>query len=390
MTAYFYIYGLVASGVLICFLRDTTMRRVSQALYCVVILFALAMFAGMRSPNVDRDFNDYAMWFDLIQSGHAPLFAWIRDPAFAVFSYVAAKLGFAYPAVAFLYALLGLLATWCFAVAVSMQRWVTLFFYLLFCQYYIVLEMTEIRAAVAIPLMALSLYLASQGRRRQAVGIYVLALIFHFSVIVALPLLVLVLYGARFRTRGWLIALIVFGAVASIAMRSVIDLLSGLYRISEYLNGGEEENDLRVISWYALAHLLVIAVPVAVLWKKLTLHQRVATLGCSAGLMFFVIFGWNTGLATRLLYIFDVYWLLIMMMILEHLKGNARIFYIAFLAAIGFGLYCKSLTYVQPYSLFRDWDARLVQRSAPMTLPNPNSRVLHLLALPLPPERMVL
>ena len=70
-------------------------------------------------------------------------------------------------------------------------------------------------------------------------------------------------------------------------MRSLIDLLSGLYRISEYLNGGEEENDLRVISWYALAHLLTIAIPVALLWKKLNLHQRMATLGCSIGLTLF-------------------------------------------------------------------------------------------------------
>lgn len=359
MTPYFYIYGLVASGILICFLADTTLRRVTQALYCVVILFVLALFAGMRSPNVDRDFQEYAMWFNLLQSGDAPLIAWIRDPAFAVFSFIAAKLGLGYGAVAFTYALLGLLATWRFAVAVSMQRWVTLFFYLLFCQYFIVLEMTEIRAAVAIPLMGLSLYQASQGLRRQAIWTYVLALVFHFSVIVALPLLIMLCAGARFRTRRWLVALIVTGAVASVTMHSLIDLLSGLYRISEYLNGGAEQNDLRVISWYALAHLLAVAVPVALLWKKLNLHERMATLGCSIGLTLFVIFGWNTGLATRLLYIFDVYWLLIMMMILEKLKGNSRIFYVAFLTIFGLGLYCKSLVYIEPYSVFHDWDARL-------------------------------
>ncbi len=361
MTPYFFIYGLVASGILICFLGDTTLRRVSQALYCVVILFALALFAGLRSPNVDRDFQDYTMWFDLIQSGNAPLIAWIRDPAFAVFSWTATKLGLGYAVVAFTYALLGLVATWCFAVTVSMQRWVTLFFYLLFCQYYIVLEMTEIRAAVAIPLMALSLYQASQRRRRQAIATYLLALLFHFSVIVALPLLIMLFSGVRFRSRGWLAAMIVTGATASIAMRSVIDLLSGLYRISEYLNGGAEENDLRVISWYALAHLLIIAVPVALFWKRLNLHQRMAVLGSSAGLMLFIIFGWNTGLATRILYIFDVYWLLIMMMILEKLEGNTRIFYVAFLAIVGLALYCKSLVYIEPYSVFRAWDARLVQ-----------------------------
>ena len=361
MTPYFIIYGLVASGILICFLGDTTLRRVAQILYCIVILFALATFAGLRSPDVDRDFQDYAMWFSLIQSGDAPLLAWLRDPAFAVFSWIATKLGLGYAAVAFTYALLGLIATWRFAAAVSMQRWVTLFFYLLFCQYYIVLEMTEIRAAVAIPLMALSLYQASQARRRQAVGTYLLALLFHFSVIIALPLLILLFAGVRFRTRSWLFVLVTTGVVAALTMRSLIDLLSGLYRISEYLNGGVEENDLRVISWYALAHLLTIAVPVALLWKKLNLHQRMATLGCSIGLTLFAVFGWNTGLATRFLYIFDVYWLLILMMILEKLKGNSRIFYVAFLALVGFGLFAKSLIYVQPYSVLHEWDASLAR-----------------------------
>ena len=359
MTAYFYIYGLVASGVLICFLGDITLRRVAQGLYFVSVLLVLALFAGMRSPNVDRDFPNYVMWFDLIKAGDAPLFAWLRDPAFAIFSWIAVKLSLGYAAVAFTYALLGLIATWRFAAAVSMQRWVTLFFYLLFCQYFIVGEMTEIRAAVAIPLMALSLYQAAQGRRRQAVWTYLLALLFHFSVIIASPLLALLFSGVRFRTRNWVVILIVAGVVASITMHGLIELLSGLYRIDEFLNGGSEQNDLRVVSWYALAHLFTIAIPVALLWKKLNLHQRVATIACSIGLTLFVIFGWNTGLATRFLYVFDIYWLLILMMILERLKGNSRIFYVAFLAIMGFGLFCKSLSYIEPYSVFHQWDARL-------------------------------
>lgn len=359
MTPYFYIYALVLPGVVLCFLGDAAFRRVAQNIYFIVILLALATFAGMRSPNVDRDFQDYVFWFNLIKSGDAPIFAWIRDPAFAVFSWVAAHLGLSYSAVAFTYALLGLMATWAFAAATSAPRWITLFFYLLFCQYYIVLEMTEIRAAVAIPLMGLSLYLACKGRRRQAAGVYVLALIFHFSVIAALPFLVLILGGARFRTRAWLYSMIALGAVASLTMRSLIDLLSGLYRLSEYLNGGAEQNDLRVISWYALAHLLTIAIPVTLLWKKLTLHERMATLACSLGLTIFVVFGWNTGLATRLLYVFDIYWLLIMLMILEKLSGEARVFYVGFLTMVGFALYCKSLQYVEPYSTLRSWDALL-------------------------------
>jgi hypothetical protein len=357
MTPYFAIYALVMLGVVFCLFEDGPLRRAAQAVYFAAVLVVLASFAGMRSPNVDRDFQDYVLWFNLIKSGDAPVFVWLRDPAFAGLSWLVAQLGLAYSAVAFIYALLGLVATWCFAAATSLRRWLPLLFYLLFCQYFIVLEMTEIRAAVAIPLMGIALYLACQGRRRRATAIYFIALIFHFSVIVALPFLVMLLAGARFRTRAWLYTMIAAGAIAGITMRSLIDVLSGLYRISEYLNGGAEEHDLHVISWYALAHLLTILIPVLFFWKKLTRHERLATLGCTLGLLFFVVFGWNTGLATRLLYVFDIYWLLIMMMILNNLEGSARIIYAGFLTLIGFALYCKSLQYVQPYSTLRDWDA---------------------------------
>ena len=359
MTPYFFIYGFVAAGVSLCFLDDAPIRRVVQNYYLVLLMFALAIFAGMRSPTVDRDFGDYVVWFDLIKAGNAPLFAWLRDPAFACMSWVVAQLGFSYSLVAFLYALLGVAATWRFAAAVSAQRWVTLLFYLLFCQYFMVLEMTEIRAAVAIPLMGLALYQASLGKRRTGIWTYLVALVFHFSVIVALPLLIMLLAGARFRTRAWLYWMIAAGIVASVAMRSIINLLSGLYRLSEYLNGGAEEHDLRVISWYALAHLVFILVPTVFLWKRLTRHQRMATLACSLGLLFFVVFGWNTGLATRLLYIFDIYWLLIMMMILEVLHDNGRVIYVGFLTLTGLALFWKSLTYMQPYSALHPWDAML-------------------------------
>jgi hypothetical protein len=358
MNPYFVIYGLVTVGIFICFIENRDVRRITQVIYFVAVLITLSGFAGMRSPGVDADFENYAGWYGLIQSGAAPLVAWIRDPAFGAISYAVARSGLSYSVVAFVYALAGITATWILAFSISMERWATLLFYLMFCQYYMVLDMTEIRAAVAIPLMACSLYLACEGRRRQAVAVFLLALVFHFSAIAVLPFLILIFMGVRFRSRVWLLALAIAGAVAAVSMRSLIDLLSGLYRISEYLNGGAEEHDLRVISWYALAHLLAIVVALF-FWKKLTLHQRMAVVACGAGLMLFLIFGWNTGLATRLLYIFDVYWLLIMLMLVEHLKGEAQVLYVGALCIVGFALYWKSLQYMEPYSVLNKWDAYL-------------------------------
>ena len=359
MNPYFLIYGLVTTGIAICFIGDRSLRRTAQALYFLVVLVALATFAGMRSPNVDRDFLNYLGWYDLIQSGAAPLFAWFRDPAFAGIASVVSWAGLSYSAVAFIYALAGVTATWILAVSISLERWATLLFYLLFCQFYIIWDMTEIRAAVAIPLMAASLFLACEGRRRQAVAVFLLALLFHFSAIAALPLLILIFAGVQFRSRAWLVALVAGGAVAAIAMKSIINLFAGLYRVSEYLNGGAEEHDLRVISWYALAHLVAILVALY-FWKKLSFHQRMAVIACGLGLTLFLVFGWNTGLATRLLYIFDIYWLLIMLMLVEHLRGEAQVLYVGALLFVGLALYCKSLQYVDPYTVVRKWDVFVI------------------------------
>lgn len=356
MSAYFLIYGLVTSGIAICFIGDRTFRRAAQAVYFLVVIAGLAAFAGMRSPNVDRDFLEYVGWFDLIQSGAAPLFAWLRDPAFAGIAYLVSLAGASFSMVVFIYALAGITATWVLAVSISLERWVTLLFYLFFCQFYVVWDMTEMRAAVAIPLMGTSLYLACQGRRKLATALFVLALLFHFSAIAGLPLLILIFAGVRFRSRGWLIALAAGGAIAAIAMKSLVNLLSGLYRISEFLNGGAEEHDLRVISWYALAHLMVIVVALY-FWKRLSFHQRMAVVACGLGLVLFLVFGWNTGLATRLLYIFDIYWLLIMLMPVEQLHGELQVLYVGALFIAGFALYCKSLQYVDPYTVVKRWDA---------------------------------
>lgn len=359
MIAYFLVYAMVAIGIAICFIDNRSVRRSAQGVYFLAMLVALTSFAGFRSPNVDRDFQDYGAWFDLIQSGAAPPLAWIRDPAFAGASYVVSRAGSSFSVVAFLYALAGIAATWILAVSISLERWVTLLFYLLFCQFYIVWDMTEIRAAVGIPLMACSLYLACEGRRRQAFGVFLLALLFHFSAVVGLPLLVLLFAGVQFRSRAWLVAMAITGAVAAMTMSSVVNLLSGLYRISEYLNGGAEERDLRVISWYALAHLVTILAAM-LFWRKLSLHQRLAVIACAFGLTLFLIFGWNTGLATRFLYIFDIYWLAIMLIPVEHLRSETQVLYVGALLIVGFALYCKSLQYVDPYTVIKKWDAYVV------------------------------
>lgn len=359
MTPYFVIYVLVSGGIPICFINDAPLRRVAQRLYFALILLILVAFAGARSPGVDRDYEAYSFWFHAIATGTATKMAWFRDPTFALLSFIVSRVGLSYSSVAFIYALVGLLATKYFVTLASVERWETLLFYLIFCQYYLLGEMTEIRSAVAIPLMAVSLYFACEGRRGRALIVYLLALQFHFSVIAALPILLLLLAGIKFRSRMWIFSLALFGVIAATSMAPIIGLLSNLYRVSEYFIGQRPEGALPEFSWFAAAHLLTIAFIMVFFWKKLSLHQRVATLLCALGLCLFQVFIGNPGLAPRLLYLFDLYWVFIMVTSLEKLYGDKRLMqvsslvctmYAAVLAIAGFALYVKSFEYIGPYS----------------------------------------
>ena len=307
MTPYYFLYVLVLCGTPICFLNDLPARRLAQKVYFISILLILSTFAGARAPGVDYDYQNYVFWFNAIAKGTATQMAWLRDPTFALLSFIVSRLGLAYPVVATLYAFLGISATIAFATLVVAPRWSTLLFYLFFCHYYLVEELVLIRSAVAIPLMAVSLYFACKQRPRRAIALFLLALLFHFSVIVALPVLLLIIANVKFRSKAWIYFLIVFGVGVAATMKAVVAYLSGLYRISEYVSAKRPEGSLPGLSWYAAAHLLTIAFCVFFLWNRLSRYQRVAILLSGLGLCLFQIFISNGGLASRFTNLLDIF-----------------------------------------------------------------------------------
>jgi hypothetical protein len=349
MSAYYFIYALVLCGVPISLIDDAKIRRQCQVLYFTFILTVLAIFAGLRSPSVDHDYLNYVDWFNSIAAGTAATGLLLRDPAFGLISWVVSGVGGKFLVVALIYAVLAVLALSYFAIAAVSNRWLTLYFYLLFCDYFIVGEMTEIRSMVAIPLMAISLYFACSGDKKRSIGIYILGLTFHFSIIISLPILVLLLMGVQFRSRWWVIAFVPLSFVAIFFFNPIIEAMTGFYRISEAANQGVPDNDLSRSSWTALVHLLVIAACLLWAWKRLSLHHRVATIFSGLGLSLLLIFISNSELGFRFLALYEIYWLLLLIVLMEMLQGYKRLLYCGALCLLGFGLYNKSLQAVVPY-----------------------------------------
>jgi hypothetical protein len=355
MIPYAAIYLLVSAGLPICFINHLQYRRIFQYLYFLVIALILTVFAGVRSSRVDRDYNNYTTWFDTIIHGTALSTDWLRDPAFALLALLAHGLGLSFTAVAVMYALLGLLATIYLVTIAVAPRWSTLFFYLFFCQYFIVGEMTQIRSAVALPLMAAGLYMACKKQWLKASGFYIFALLFHFEVIIVLPLFILLSFGVRFKSRNWVLLITAFGLFISMEMGRVIDSFSDMYRISEYIHGVSDSGSGFELSWYSIAHILTVIICLAFFWRKMSIQHRMAIICCSSGIMLYQIFSSYKTLAIRFLYQFDLYWFLILVVILERIKGDKRFAYISLLALTGLVLYIQSVRfYAEPYSTVFD------------------------------------
>jgi hypothetical protein len=330
----------------------------------------LVLFAGIRSPYVDRDYGNYLPWFHDIAHGDANSSEWLRDPSFSLISRVVSAMGWPYPAVTLIFAVLSLVLKWYFATMVVTNRWLTLFFYLLFCHFYILCDLSEIRAAVAIPLMAISIFLACKGRRRMALLVYMAAVAFHFSILLALPVLILLIAGVEFRSRLWVIALVPLAFVILANLSGILASIGNLYRVSEYLTPSAAQDELTLKTPYFAVLLLPVFVGVFVVWKRLSLHYRVAVFGTGYGLFFFVIFISNTVLATRCKDVFEIYAFLLFVAFMQLLRGNKRLIYLAVLVVMGFSLFFKDVSLVNRYSVVDPYtDYGSIIWSVPMNPP---------------------
>jgi len=349
MIVYFGIYILILCGVPITLVDSIKHRRVLQGLFFFAAMTCLILLPGLRAYDVDPDSQNYRDWFDLVSTGSFGIEGWLREPAFAFISLVVSCLGMAYFMVQLAYASLSLMFYLCFTVFAVSNRWQTLYFYLILCRFYLIQDFAEIRAGVAIPLMSVSIYLLCAGKRKWAIALYLLALTFHWSVLVALPVFVLLLVGVKFYSRMWVIMFLPLTGISLIGLRVIIEKLSFIERLSRYYADSHAADGLNVLSLHFFMHVAVVGWVVCFCWEKLSLLQRVAAVCTSLGMFLFLTFIQLSAVAYRFEDIFDLFWVLLIITLLEFSSGMRRIAYVILLTIAGFGLYYVSLIFVRPY-----------------------------------------
>jgi hypothetical protein len=263
---------------------------------------------------------------------------------------VAARLGFNFVAVVFVFVATALACKLWFAKATCNGKWLVLFLYLMVCRFFLPQEMTQIRAAVAVPLMSLAVVLAFRGRGRTAYLVYLAAVFFHISVLLAFPILLLVSCGVRFRSKWWIMILVPAAAVALVAARDVLLEYVSLGRLSPYMAGDVETGTINFFSVFFLARVSVLGLVFATVWHRLSDEERLITFCSGVGIFCQIVFWTNDNLALRSSELFGLFDILLLLIPFRYLDQEYfRFAYLQAIVVLGVALFASTSRILQPY-----------------------------------------
>ena len=328
-------------------------QRTRRSLYAVYLCFALPvllLFGGLRTATVDADYGLYSEWFSAMINGTLDQNPFLKDPSFAVIGFLLHDVGLGIASLIFIYCALCLSMQIVFARKVFERRWIALGIFLIFCRFFIPHEMTQIRAAVAIPLMSLAVvtFFARQPWRGSL--LLLCAISFHISAIIALPLCIILALGGRFVSRRWIAFLAFLGLVGYFAFARVALLLALFARTSDYVTGSYETTGSSLLSVYLLWRLGMVGFVTLVLWKRLDSRGRLLIICSSFGVMLEVALSSNNALSIRSGELFGLFDIASALLILSFLRVRTAMVYAVFLLCLGGVFYRSTTRIVQPYT----------------------------------------
>lgn len=150
----------------------------------IIVGFILVMIAGLRPPDMDRDYYVYKnYWFTKnIRGDVEESFVIIRD----LLKY---ELFYSITSLFVTYAVLGVAAKLIGIRVMAVSLYASLLIY--FSHYFILHEFTQIRVGVATGFMLMSLYFVFKRNLVMFLAVALAAIVFHYSLVLLLPLYLL-------------------------------------------------------------------------------------------------------------------------------------------------------------------------------------------------------
>ncbi len=329
---------------------NRTGRQRAMQFYLWLAVPLLILFAGTRTDQVDADYGNLATWFSTLDAGPIHLLDIGRDPAFVIFGVMAHVLGLGYAYVAGIYAALCLAGQILFARAAVVARWFPLGLYLILSRFFILHEMTQTRAGVAIPLASLAIVLMERRKFLTAWCLFAAALTFHLSALAFLPVLIALAWGVEFRSRKWIYLLLPIAGACKILFASIFALLADLQRLKDYAEGGSYDTaPVTLFSFYFIIRVLLTVLLTTVYWPRLNRQQRVFTLCASLG----VIVQWMLSavdvFAIRGAELFGLFDVAAAMLLFHFLKPRSVLLYALLLLGMGGAFFHSGVGILREY-----------------------------------------
>lgn len=166
-------------------------------LFLILSVLLLGLLAGLRGPEVSRDYETYQLNFDLIKdvSQKSDVFTPLLEPGFTGIVMVFRFL-FTYNyglAIMLFFGIVSVLLKTISFKHLSVNPYFVILFY--YSHYFLLHEMTQIRIGLASAIFFVSLIYYIKGNRRAFVMLILIATFFHYS---AIMYLLLLLFDSRY------------------------------------------------------------------------------------------------------------------------------------------------------------------------------------------------
>jgi hypothetical protein len=228
--------------------------RQSESLFYILIGLILFLIAGFRTPGIDKDYWGYVDYYnDILYKSFVNV-----EPSFILITNFVHKTFHDYKVVFIIYAFCGV-SIKLFAIN-RLTQFTLLSLLVYFGLYFVLQEMTQIRAGVASGLLLLSIKPIKEKKIWTFLGIFLIACTVHFSCIIMLPLYFL----SSDKINVYVYALLLpFAYVVYFSGFSLLSLVQNLIpiplvqvKMSSYNNYAAEDN---TINLFNVVHLMKCA-----------------------------------------------------------------------------------------------------------------------------------
>lgn len=287
-------------------------------LFCCLLLIS---FSAFRPIGIDQDSVGYESYYN---AGNA---IWIlAEPTFGGISYLVRSTLDDFRVVLIIYAILGISLKFWALKRISINVWGSILVY--FSTYFLLHDFTQIRAGVASALFLYGIYFLSKHKRKEYIYLILLAILFHYSAIILLPIAFIPIKRLK-KTAFILLSLSIPIAilVANVRFQSFGFLpLETLQRKSEIYQYQAENATVR-LNYFNLVYIVKYLIFYLMLscHKKLSRNNTLFPLLLtvySISLFLYISLSWNTILAMRLSEMLGIVEILLIPIMIHIFKGK--------------------------------------------------------------------